>query len=265
MKRLFSILIIFSSCTGLHEKNSKETKLVSIKSQAAARHNLSDSTDKLSGKIQVLDLNYIVWGCACANWITPEDFSKYQDSKLKDHCIFIEPAADSLELPIYFEASRHKIRVQGQFHDALGYPKGTYKSEEPLEKARVFNYTKIEVIRKEIDYPAKDNITLALSYGLDASGCSRPQWINTRHSNTKPAERYFLEPANQHLLNADSFQLRRLFAADGSQLKNWSPISIIVKGQFVSENGFPFGFRPSKEEPHAGKVFRYTHIQLVKS
>ena len=102
-----------------------------------------------NGKVENLQLDYIVWGCACANWITSTNFNKYRNSSLAEHCIFIEAANDSLELPLFFDASRHKIKVKGQFYTRTGYPKGTVQAEEQLEKAKVFRYTAIEVKEKE--------------------------------------------------------------------------------------------------------------------
>ena len=92
-------------------------------------------------------------GCACANWVTTAEYDKYQDNKLAEHCIFIEPANDSLEIPLYFNAQRHKIKIKGQFYTKPDYPKGTIQTEEELEKAKVFRYTEIEVKKKEINTP----------------------------------------------------------------------------------------------------------------
>jgi hypothetical protein len=110
---------------------------------------ISDSTNILERKVQRLELEYIVWGCACANWITPADRIKYDTNGLADHCIFIEPADSSLELPDgTFQFDKENIRVTGQFYVRKDYPKGTIEMEEHLDKAKVFRFTKIEVIKK---------------------------------------------------------------------------------------------------------------------
>jgi hypothetical protein len=110
---------------------------------------ISDSTNILERKVQRLELEYIVWGCACANWITPADRIKYDTNGLADHCIFIEPADSSLELPdSTFQFDKENIRVTGQFYVRKDYPKGTIEMEEHLDKAKVFRFTKIEVIKK---------------------------------------------------------------------------------------------------------------------
>lgn len=90
----------------------------------------------------------LLGGCACANWVTTADYDKYQDNKLAEHCIFIEPANDSLEIPLYFNAQRHKIKIKGQFYTKQDYPKGTIQTEKESEKAKVFRYTEIEVKEK---------------------------------------------------------------------------------------------------------------------
>ncbi|PJJ66351.1 hypothetical protein [Chryseobacterium geocarposphaerae] len=91
--------------------------------------------------------------------------------------------------------------------------------------------------------------TLILDY--NAISCSCAQWSESK-SNKK--EYYWLEPANEQLINAD-----HLF--NGRNL----PIQIKVTGQIVSENGFPKQNTLSKVgENEAGKVFRYTNIEVLK-
>jgi hypothetical protein len=148
MKNFLTILFLFSSCSTQSDKTkyieANTTKLIERPKPKV----ISDSTNTLTGKTENLELDYIVWGCACANWVTATDFDKYQDNKLAEHCIFIEPISDSLALPIYFDASRHNIKVKGEFYTRPDYPKGTVQTEEELEKAKVFRYTEIEVVDK---------------------------------------------------------------------------------------------------------------------
>jgi hypothetical protein len=199
-------------------------------------------------------LDYIAWGCACANWVTPADFKKYQDHKLAEHCIFIEAANNDLELPMYFDPVRHFIRVRGQFYVKPDYPKGTVKNEEELDKAKVFRYTKIEVLNKPNFKPGSKIQTLILSY--NAIACTCAQWSESKLDNS-PDKRvnYWLEPANKKLVNADT-----LF--NGEDL----PVQIRVTGQIVSENGFPMGKNLEKiGQDETGKVFRYTKIEVLKN
>ncbi len=253
MKRFLPILLLFSSCSTQSDKTKNiqvdTTKVIeSLKPKV-----ISDSTNTLTGKTENLELDYIVWGCACANWVTPTDLDKYQDNKLAEHCIFIEPASDSMELPIYFDAARHRIKVKGQFYTRPDYPKGTVQTEEQLEKARVFRYTEIQVIDKPNFKPNSKVQTLTLSY--NAISCTCAQWSEPQFDNNpEKRARYWLEPSNQNLINADT-----LF--DGENL----PVQIKVTGQIVSENGFPKRNLSKVGQDEAGKVFRYTKIQVLKN
>lgn len=103
----------------------------------------------LENKVQTIELGYVSWGCACANWASPADIKRLADSgyKLSHHCIFIEPASASLALPDTFGFSNDRIRFTGQFYLKEGYPKEFILTEEQLEKARVFRYTKYEVLQ----------------------------------------------------------------------------------------------------------------------
>lgn len=219
---------------------------------ACSSKDMSDPTNTLNGKTETLELRYIVWGCACANWVTPEDLRKYNDNGLDKHSIFIEPAKPELELPLYFDPARHFITVTGQFYVKPDYPKGTEETEEQLAKAKVFRYTSIEVKKLPIDYSPQDDTTLTLSY--NAIGCTCAQWSETNSTSDTTKEYYYLEPADATLTNAD-----KLF--DGNNL----PLQIQVTGQIVSYSGYPTGFNPPKGEPKAATVFRYTQIKILKN
>ena len=144
---LLSLLLTSNAC------GSRQTKDVvpEIEQTVEKKYtrDISDPTNTLTGITEILELEYIVWGCACANWVTPTDRMKYEDNGLAEHCIYIEPADESLNLPAYFDAFKHRIKVTGRFYVKPDYPKGTIEMEEPIEKAKVFRYTKIEII--EID------------------------------------------------------------------------------------------------------------------
>ena len=105
-------------------------------------------TKYLEDTIRSLDLEYIAWACACANWATPSDIDRYNDSgKLEDHSIFVEPADSTLILPDTLGYSADIIKFTGQFYKEKGYPKNYERTEEPVSKARVFRYMKYQVIR----------------------------------------------------------------------------------------------------------------------
>jgi len=45
---------------------------------------------------------------------------------------------------------------------------------------------------------------------------------------------------------------------------NHLPLQIQVTGQIVSYSGYPTGFNPTKGNPAAANVFRYTKIKVLK-
>lgn len=112
---------------------------------------ISDSTNTLESKVQNLELEFIIWDCSCANWITTEDRAKYYSKEqVQTHCFYIEPANPSLNLPdSVFQFDKNNIKVTGQFYVKEDYPQGTTEIEEPQKKAKVFRYTKIEVVNKK--------------------------------------------------------------------------------------------------------------------
>jgi len=65
------------------------------------RNSINDS-NVLDENVQTLELEYIDWFCACANWTTQHDIKKYKDQgKLSDHCIFIEQLTQLLIYQIH--------------------------------------------------------------------------------------------------------------------------------------------------------------------
>lgn len=231
MKKILPILILASACRS--------------------------NTNTLTGKTETLKLHYIAWGCTCANWATPEVLDKYNDDQgrlvdsLAEHCIFIEPATKALELPLYFDPGRHEIVVTGQFYKKPDYPIDTVKTDEQLDKARVFRYTNIKVSNRDTaDYsPNKDTI-VTLSY--NAIGCTCAQWSYSSKDGDTSREFLYLEPASDKLINADSLY-------KGNNL----PLQIQVTGQIITDDGYPTGFHPTKSIPKPGIVFRYTKIKVL--
>ena len=106
--------------------------------------------NKLDGKIQKIRCQYITWACDCANWARLEDLEKYENAggdTLADHCIFMEPADSLLILPDSLEANSTVVEFTGQFYRRKGFPKG-YSSIGMPDKARIFRYTKYQVVRR---------------------------------------------------------------------------------------------------------------------
>jgi hypothetical protein len=248
MKKFLAIILFFAAC----KTKPSQVDNGEVQNQVILK-DISDPTNTLNAKTETLVLNYIVWGCACANWMEIADFRKFEDNQLADHCIFIEPAHDSLQLPNYFDPSRHSLKVIGQFYTKPDYPKGTVQTEERLEKAKVFRYTKIEVIDRPNFKPKSKIETLTLDY--NAIACTCAQWSESKYSN-KPDKKvyYWLEPNNKKLIQADTLY-------NGENL----PVQIKVTGQIVSENGFPKIDLSKVGQDEAGKVFRYTKIEILKN
>ena len=145
----FLLFIISCSDNSTNSKKDKLVKLDEVSLNPLRGKIISDSTNILEPKIERLELEYILWGCACANWITPADRIKYDTNGLAEYCIFIEPADSNLKLPdSTFQYDKENIKVTGQFYVRRDYPKGTIELEEHLDKAKVFRFTKIEIIKK---------------------------------------------------------------------------------------------------------------------
>ena len=214
---------------------------------------ISDSTNKLTHKIENLEIDYVVFGCACPNWVrTQDNINSDTTKKLKDLYFYIEPADKTLELPIYFDAFRHGLKIEGHFYEREDYPQGTIEMEEPMPKAKVFRYTKIEVTDKPTFEPDTKIETLTLNY--NAISCTCAQWSEPKYDNN-PDKRvyYWLEPSSDKLIKADTLY-------NGADL----PVLIKVTGQIVSENGFPRRSLSKVGQDEAGKVFRYTKIEVLK-
>ncbi len=105
--------------------------------------------NSLSKKTETIEVSYIRWACACANWVPlPRENS---DAEIKDtDCIFIEPATKDLEVPDSYwqgETSEKKVRLTGRYYKTKGIPRDySMNTDIKPDKALVFRYTKIEVL-----------------------------------------------------------------------------------------------------------------------
>lgn len=83
------------------------------------------------------------------NWITSADRIKYDTNGLAEHCIFMEPANNNLNLPdSTFQFDKENIKVTGEFYVRKDYTQGTIEMEEHLDKAKVFQFTKLKIVKK---------------------------------------------------------------------------------------------------------------------
>lgn len=151
MRILIFIVLIFTAISCFNE-NKKERIVIakdtiSKKSEETFNHfskyYTTDSTNTLSGEIKTLELKYIIWGCECANWI---ESYKYDEGNFSHkEAFFIEPYSEDLKLPDSFDVRKNRLIVKGQFYNKIDYPKNRLRTEEKLEKARVFKYTEIKI------------------------------------------------------------------------------------------------------------------------
>lgn len=118
-------------------------------------------TKDLENTIQTLDLMYVAWACQCANWVTKADIEKYQENsdKLAASAVFIEPADSAKDLPDTLAYSGDLIKFTGQFYKDKGYPKKYPKTEMQVDKAKVFRYTKYQVLRSNYRDLVSDTAT----------------------------------------------------------------------------------------------------------
>ena len=153
MSKLFSLLMFmfFASCN--NSKHETEIQLVKLKPEHKPLEfrrgeEMADPKNTLEVKIETLELDYVVFGCACAEWIKKEDLEKDNGRLNIEHYFFLEPANSKLQLPDEFDAFKNRIRVTGKFYKNKDYPKGMIKGEENVERAKVFRYNKIELTTK---------------------------------------------------------------------------------------------------------------------
>ncbi|RYY68468.1 MAG: hypothetical protein EOO13_12220 [Chitinophagaceae bacterium] len=257
LKNIFPILLFSQTLISCGDtKTKQDIGQGALQNPVESKYDkvISDSTNKLSSKIENLDIEYTVWGCACPNWIQSKDKEDNDTSKnyLQLH-FYIEPANTSLELPIYFDAFRHRLKITGQFYGREDHPQGTVKMEEEMPKAKVFRYTKLEVVDNPNFKPGSKVETLTLIF--NAISCTCAQWSETRKSEAiNRSQNFWLEPANNELIMADT-----LF--DGENL----PLIIRVTGQVIAEKGFPKRALAKVGQNEAGRVFRYSKIEVLQN
>ena len=118
----------------------------------------------LSEKIDTVDLHYMAWACACADWAFETDIDKFGDSNLDSLAImsvFIEAAKADLVIPEEYKNSccGNTIRFVGQFYHDWGISR-TYDIEfEKPALARVFRYTHYELIKPYTAWDFNDTLS----------------------------------------------------------------------------------------------------------
>jgi len=111
-----------------------------------------DYPKNLSTKIETIEVTYIDWACACANWLptTYLENPSYDTTENASDCIFLEAENNNAKInDIDLVNGANSFRLSGSYYEEQGisrdYKKAT--SQKP-EKAKVFRYTKAELIKK---------------------------------------------------------------------------------------------------------------------
>jgi hypothetical protein len=134
---LLIVIIVLSKKT-FNEEKGKITSL--------------DYPTKLSKKRDTIEVTYIAWACACANWLPTHHLENpnYDTTENADDCIFLEADVGRLVIPDEFRngCCGNKIRLIGNFYLDEGISRDYEKptSQKP-EKGKVFRYSEIEIIR----------------------------------------------------------------------------------------------------------------------
>ncbi|MBN8686601.1 MAG: hypothetical protein J0M10_06275 [Chitinophagales bacterium] len=246
--------LFLASCTQPATQNKREPPTTGADTSIEQARIIADFTNRLTGTVETLTVEYVVGDCVCPDWMEANDKKGAGKTKKNEQLPFyIEPADKSLTLPIYFDAFRHQLSISGQFYEKAGYPQGTAEPEASQPKARVFRYTSLAVVNKPGFRPGSKVETLTLTY--NAISCTCAKWSDSQNRKYETDRHYYwLEPANEKLIKADT-----LF--NGTDL----PVIIRVTGQVVSENGFPKTNLSKVSPEEAGTVFRYTNIDVLRN
>jgi hypothetical protein len=110
-----------------------------------------DYPKNLSSEKETIEVTYVRWACACANWL-PTEFADADIETQETECIFIEAANKDLIVSdsIIDKYSRTiKLRLTGSFYNDKGISR-TYESptSQIPDNARVFRYTTMEILNK---------------------------------------------------------------------------------------------------------------------
>lgn len=110
---------------------------------------------KLEEKVQTIDLSYMNWACdcdcECANWATQDDIKKFGDSTdtLIKLSVFVISADSTQKLPDSLGHDGDVLRFTGRFDAEPGLPANIDYGDLPPEKARIFRYTKYQIVNRD--------------------------------------------------------------------------------------------------------------------
>lgn len=127
----------------------------------------------LSDKIDTIELSYMGWACDRAEWALQENIERY-DGNINDSLaimsIFIEAEKPELILPDRYKMpTSNKIRFIGRFYKDWGISRDYEKQFVTPDKARVFRYSKYELIKPYIAWNFIDTLS-GRTYIIDTNG-----------------------------------------------------------------------------------------------
>jgi|688.fasta_scaffold144480_4 hypothetical protein len=103
-------------------------------------------TKTLEDTVRTIQVQYIVFGCECANWLVLKSKPKLVTNQKEGEYIFLEPEDIAKALPDSLSWNLHVVECIGKFYNEEGYPKKYLKSEQSVDKARVFRYSSWKMI-----------------------------------------------------------------------------------------------------------------------
>ena len=144
VSNIFLVSILFVSFSKTKNWGSTDFELV--------EHTITNSSQinkrKLLPEILTIYVSYQTFSCECAQWLDHKKDSCFACDK---EYIFLEPAnkhlanADNLwdgeNLPL-------TLKLTGQYYSGIGFPKKHKANKGNPPPAKVFRYTKIEIISK---------------------------------------------------------------------------------------------------------------------
>ena len=121
--------------------------------------------NNVSDKKETVRLQYVSWGCECANWADQKFIDKYVDfpDSLTDLCVFIEPAGKTnavSEDTMCFNGD--VVEFTGSYYKDKGYPKD-FHTEQPVDKAKIFKYDTYKIIRSNRKAVMQDRVEVQLN------------------------------------------------------------------------------------------------------
>lgn len=106
-------------------------------------------------KDQSIDFAYMGWACdydsGCAAWATQKDVKKFGENydTLQKLSVFIIPLDSTLGLPDTLGRPGDIIRLTGKFDKEEGIPENIDYSDLKPDKARIFRFTKYEIVERD--------------------------------------------------------------------------------------------------------------------